>query len=231
MPKPRFSGGKTPIRVSSSQMPPPESGCRPAMQLSAVDLPHPDGPSNAMNSPRWMSRSRPCSAATGWPSAFVKLRLTESRRNCSKRGFMAIPVDQSKSFAWDQSNALKRELWPTAKALTLVPCRSVVGGRPATRSQLLGFLRTDIPVPLLERSHHRRGIQRQHVRMRSQHLRIFRTAVLLQHVLTMRRRLIDGDTLDGRSRIEIAVVIGQRLLRRFQHEIHQLVEHVEFLFR
>jgi hypothetical protein len=44
MPKPRFSGGSTSMRVSSSQMPPPVSGCKPAMQLSAVDLPHPRAP-------------------------------------------------------------------------------------------------------------------------------------------------------------------------------------------
>ena len=42
------------MRCSSSQMPPPDSGCSPAMQLSAVDLPQPDGPSSAMNSPRRM---------------------------------------------------------------------------------------------------------------------------------------------------------------------------------
>ena len=52
MPKPRCSGGSVSMRVSSSQMLPPESGSRPAMQLSAVDLPQPDGPSSAMNSPR-----------------------------------------------------------------------------------------------------------------------------------------------------------------------------------
>ena len=52
MPKPRFSGGSVSMRVSSSQMLPPDSGSRPAMQLSAVDLPQPDGPSSAMNSPR-----------------------------------------------------------------------------------------------------------------------------------------------------------------------------------
>ena len=40
------------MRCSSSQMLPPVTGSRPAMQLSAVDLPQPDGPSRAMNSPR-----------------------------------------------------------------------------------------------------------------------------------------------------------------------------------
>ena len=52
MPKPRCSGGRVSMRSSSSQMLPPDSGSRPAMQLSAVDLPQPDGPSSAMNSPR-----------------------------------------------------------------------------------------------------------------------------------------------------------------------------------
>jgi hypothetical protein len=35
---------------------PSDNGSRPAMQLSAVDLPQPEGPSRAMNSPRRMSR-------------------------------------------------------------------------------------------------------------------------------------------------------------------------------
>jgi hypothetical protein len=30
---------------------PPETSSRPAMQLSSVDLPQPDGPSSTMNSP------------------------------------------------------------------------------------------------------------------------------------------------------------------------------------
>ena len=90
MPKPRFSGGSTSIRLSSSQMPPPVSGCNPAMQFSAVDLPQPDGPSSAMNSPRWIFRSSPFNAASCCPSALVKLRETESRRNCSKVCFMTI---------------------------------------------------------------------------------------------------------------------------------------------
>ena len=51
MPNPRFSGGSVSIRVSSSQIVPPVSGSRPARQFSAVDLPQPDGPSRAMNSP------------------------------------------------------------------------------------------------------------------------------------------------------------------------------------
>ena len=40
----------------------PESERRPARQLSAVDLPQPEGPSRAMNSPGSMERSIPSSA-------------------------------------------------------------------------------------------------------------------------------------------------------------------------
>ena len=64
---------------SSSQMPPPVSGSSPARQLSAVDLPQPEGPSSAMNSPRRIVRSRP-SRATAAP----KRRVTPSRRSSPK---------------------------------------------------------------------------------------------------------------------------------------------------
>ncbi|MNL72464.1 hypothetical protein D3C87_1977790 [compost metagenome] len=37
--------------MSSSQMPPPVAGRSPAMMFSVVDLPQPDGPRSAMNSP------------------------------------------------------------------------------------------------------------------------------------------------------------------------------------
>ena len=40
------------MRVSSSQIEPRVGASRPARQFSAVDLPQPDGPSRAMNSPR-----------------------------------------------------------------------------------------------------------------------------------------------------------------------------------
>ncbi len=62
MPKPRCSGGRLSIRRSSSQMPPPVAGSSPARQFSVVDLPHPDGPSSAMNSPRLTVSDTSCSA-------------------------------------------------------------------------------------------------------------------------------------------------------------------------
>src|SRR3954452_20222580 len=75
MPKPRRSGGRPSMRRSSSQMLPPVSGSRPAMQFSAVDFPHPEGPRRATNSPLATVRSR-LSRALCSP----KLRETPSSR-------------------------------------------------------------------------------------------------------------------------------------------------------
>src|SRR3569833_4254752 len=77
MPKPRSSGFNSSMRLSSSEMAPPVMVSRPAMQLRAVDLPHPDGPSSAMNSPRSMVRDTSFSALK-----LPKARLTRSRRIC-----------------------------------------------------------------------------------------------------------------------------------------------------
>ena len=76
MPKPRFSGGNVSMRCSSSQMLPSESGIRPAMQLSAVDLPQPEGPSSAMNSPRRIVSVMSDSALNALPPAPAKRRVT-----------------------------------------------------------------------------------------------------------------------------------------------------------
>src|ERR1700694_4766361 len=38
---------------------------RQPMRLRSVDLPEPDGPTTATNSPRWMARFTSCSAVTG----------------------------------------------------------------------------------------------------------------------------------------------------------------------
>ena len=84
MPKPRFSGGSVSMRVWSSQMLPPDSCIRPAMQLSAVDLPQPDGPSSAMNSPRLIVSVNSFSAANACPPAPAKRRVTPSSRNSLK---------------------------------------------------------------------------------------------------------------------------------------------------
>src|ERR1700687_3375624 len=89
MPKPRFSGGKVSMRCSSSQMLPPESCIKPAMQLSAVDLPQPEGPSRQMNSPRLTVSVSSFSAAKAWPPAPANLRVTRSSLRSLKSCFIA----------------------------------------------------------------------------------------------------------------------------------------------
>src|SRR5438105_8162092 len=84
MPKPRFSGGRASMRSSSSQMLPEESASSPAMQLSAVDLPQPEGPRRAMNSPRRMVTLRPSSAAISPRRPCANRRVTASRRSSLK---------------------------------------------------------------------------------------------------------------------------------------------------
>ncbi len=66
------------MRVASSQMLPPDSCISPAMQFSAVDLPQPDGPSSAMNSPRLMVSVSSFNAANACPPAPAKRRVTPS---------------------------------------------------------------------------------------------------------------------------------------------------------
>ena len=88
MPKPRFSGGSVSMRRSSSQIVPPDSCMRPAMQLSAVDLPQPDGPSSAMNSPRRTVSVSSSSALNALPPAPAKRRVTRSSRSSVKSCFM-----------------------------------------------------------------------------------------------------------------------------------------------
>src|SRR6267142_5233120 len=95
MPKPRFSGGSVSMRSSSSQIEPEESARSPAMQLSAVDLPQPDGPSSATNSPRRMVTARPSSAATSRPCPCAKRRVTASSRSSLKSCFRLLGLLRS----------------------------------------------------------------------------------------------------------------------------------------
>src|SRR3982074_3368532 len=89
MPKPRLPGVKRSWPRASSRMLPPESCIRPAMQLSAVDLPQPDGPSRQMNSPRLTVSVSSFRAAKAWPPAPANLRVTRSSLRSLKSCFMA----------------------------------------------------------------------------------------------------------------------------------------------
>ena len=74
------------MRRSSSQMPPPVAGSSPARQFSVVDLPQPDGPSSAMNSPRLTVSDTSCNAFM-----VPNCRLSRSSRSSRKSAaWMAI---------------------------------------------------------------------------------------------------------------------------------------------
>src|SRR5919201_4797801 len=117
MPKPRFSGGSSSMRNSSSRMLPAESASRPAMQLSAVDLPQPEGPSSAMNSPRRIVTVRPSSAATS-RSPCAKRRVTPSSRSSLKSCFRSEIGDSHQLLGLLRSNLLV----PDAERLDLRLC-------------------------------------------------------------------------------------------------------------
>ena len=56
MPMPRSLGSSQVTFLPLMKIWPSETSSRPAMQLSKVDLPQPDGPSSTMNSPSATSR-------------------------------------------------------------------------------------------------------------------------------------------------------------------------------
>ena len=56
MPMPRSFGSSQVTFLPLMKICPSVMSRRPAMQLSSVDLPQPDGPSSTMNSPSAMSR-------------------------------------------------------------------------------------------------------------------------------------------------------------------------------
>ena len=61
MPMPRSLGSSQVTFLPLMKIWPSETSSRPAMQLSKVDLPQPDGPSRTMNSPSATSRLSVCS--------------------------------------------------------------------------------------------------------------------------------------------------------------------------
>src|SRR5690606_13393098 len=64
MPMPRSLGSSQVTFLPLMKIWPPETSSRPAMQLSRVDLPQPEGPSRTTNSPCSMSRLRVSSTLT-----------------------------------------------------------------------------------------------------------------------------------------------------------------------
>src|SRR6266545_2851898 len=146
MPNPRCSGGRPSIRLPSSHTAPPVSGSRPARQFSAVDLPQPDGPSSATNSPPLIARSRPSSAS--FPP---KLRLTLSSRSSE---ILVAWITAITAFSTQPASAARSLLeFPAAdRTVPLVERRDLLlGGQRRLLRELVDPLVVLRPTELLDR--------------------------------------------------------------------------------
>ena len=103
---------------------PPVSGSSPAMQLSAVDLPQPDGPSSAMNSPR----------LTVERHAVERVDARRSCGSCRRAAAREIACIDAMSTASRNRHARAGDASPASRVPTL-----------------LRLLRADLLVPALER--------------------------------------------------------------------------------
>src|SRR5947208_2620909 len=174
-------------------MVPPDNGRRPAMQLRAVDLPHPDGPSSATNSPRRIVIVSSLSAANAWPPAPAKRRVTRSRRSSLKSCFIGHARVVILSAARDlllrlHSNSRFLRQRSDALGMTNVMRLFVIPRRSRGSPLLFCFLRTHLLVPDPERFDLR--LRRKRLRMRE--LRepsvVLRTPEFLDRVLAVLRR-------------------------------------------
>src|SRR5215471_9702787 len=123
---------------------PPDKGSNPAMQLSAVDLPQPDGPSRQMNSPRFTVRLSSLSAANACPPAPAKRRVTPSSLSWVKSCFMNLsPSFEARRHK--QNAALERRRRRRSNAASY----PVAENRDGITS--LRLLRADLLIPDAER--------------------------------------------------------------------------------
>src|SRR5690606_31409517 len=70
---PRLEGASALTTLPSNSISPEVMSSSPEISRSKVDLPHPEGPTNTMNSPLWTSRSTPLMTSTA-PKALRTLR-------------------------------------------------------------------------------------------------------------------------------------------------------------
>src|SRR5258707_8662447 len=74
----------------------PDNGAAsPAMSLSSVDFPQPDGPSRLTNSPGKIVRSMPASAVVPVENVFVTSDSRSSGRSCTPDAAALIGVDSA----------------------------------------------------------------------------------------------------------------------------------------
>ena len=77
MPMPRSLGSSQVTFLPSIQIWPSVTSSRPAMQLSSVDLPQPDGPSSTRNSP---SRDVEVEVFSTWTAPKLEREVLDARR-------------------------------------------------------------------------------------------------------------------------------------------------------
>src|SRR5580658_2051465 len=87
MPASRWYGGTSFTRSPPMRIPPPSGQKKPAMRLSTVVFPHPDGPSRVMTSPRLIANDMSCSATT------VPNRLLTRSKHTASSPPMSVLLD------------------------------------------------------------------------------------------------------------------------------------------
>src|SRR5499427_2366269 len=204
MPKPRCSGLSRSMRVESSQMLPFDSVSSPARQLSAVDLPQPDGPSNAMNSPRRTFSVTPLSA-----SRLPKRRLIPSSLSSRKsRAAMAM----IKCLPGAKPARIRASLLACHPSLLFLLCADLF---VPTGEGIDELVRQEWQFLLVVRD--RRGI--------------LVATKLLDDLLAFLRCHRKRHVLHRWSWIEIARVIGCRLRFLREQVVEQIDQHRELLVR
>ena len=133
---------------SSCQICPPVSGSSPARQFSAVDLPQPDGPSRAMNSPRSMVRSRSVQGVLAAEAA------ADARRAAAARTPGATVTSSPSRRRPRGPTCRTRRPWPWRRAGPPSGCprsSSSYSGRPNFCDRVLALLRRHREVDVLDR--------------------------------------------------------------------------------
>ena len=159
------------MRLSSSQMLPAVSGSSPARQLSAVDLPQPDGPSRAMNSP---PLDRQVEALEG--SGIAEAAGHALQPQCSLNGF------------------------GHGEPSVAQPCPPLP---PMSRSHLSKAATSLVAAGVSS------GVGDQAV--------VLGAAVLGDDILARLGRHVERHVLDRRPGVEVALVVGDRLLLGLEH--------------
>ena len=196
---------------------PPDSGSSPAMQLSAVDLPQPDGPSSAMNSPRLIvsvssfSASNACAARAG-----------EAARDAIEPQLVEVVI---------HGIVARRQALDARDTSRGATRQRRVAVAPGGRARYLVFCAPTCWSQILNASTCADGGSDCVCGNCGDQLLVFGTAELLDRVLALLRRHRQRHVLHRRTRIEVALVVGVGLRFRRQQVGHQVEQHGDLLRR